>query len=221
MTHLNAYQSQQSLWVTYAAAHKPSKAQLSKSSPKTKNLSPSAPLPDTEKTVKAAGTRPVVAAAETKKTNPLSLQPTSTPLPYTIQVSAFRDAQTSNQVAAKLRTGGDRAFTCPVEIPDKGKWNRVYIGHYKTYKEAKAAAAGLKKRNFRYVHVTKTPYAVEVGLVGSQQAAQNLKSRLREKGYLGYTLAASSGQNQIRILVGAYESKKAAESCALLLFYCL
>jgi Flp pilus assembly protein TadD/cell division protein FtsN len=214
MTHLNAYRSQQSLRISYAAAHKPSKAQPSKSALKTKTLSPSAPPPETVKTVKAPETRPVVAAAKTKTTKPLSLKPTSTPLPYTIQVSAFRNSQTSNQVAAKLRTRGDRAFTCPVEIPDKGKWNRVYIGHYKTYEEAKAAATGLKKRNFRYVHVTKTPYAVEVGLVGSEQQAQNLKSRLREKGYLGYTLAAKSGQNQIRILVGAYENKSAAEELA-------
>ena len=215
MTHLNTYRSQQPLQITYAAAQKPSKAQLSKSSLKTETISPSLPPPETEKTVKAPETQPVVAAAaKTKTTNPLSLQPTSTPLPYTIQVSAFRDPQTSNQVVAKLRTGGDRAFTCPVEIPDKGKWNRVYIGYYKTYEEAKAAATGLKKRNFRYVHVTKTPYTVEVGLVSSEQEAQNLKSRLREKGYLAYTPTVRSGQNPIRILVGAYESKNQAEELA-------
>ena len=129
-------------------------------------------------------------------------------------MSAFRDPQTSNQVATKLLTRGDRAFTCPVEISDKGKWHRVYIGYYRTHEEAKAAAAGLKKRNFRYVHVTKTPYSVQVGLVSSEQEAQKLKSRLREKGYLAYTLPARSEQNQIRILVGAYESENAAEELA-------
>jgi tetratricopeptide (TPR) repeat protein len=214
MTHLNTYRSQQPLRITYNAAPKASEAQTSNSSLKTKTISQPPPPPETEKTVKTPETQPVVAAANTITTNPLSLQSTPTPLPYTVQVSAFRNPQTSNQVATKLRTGGDHAFTCPVEIPDKGKWNRVYIGYFKSYDEAKAAATGLKKRNFRYVHVTKTPYTVEVGLAGSEKEAQDLKSRLREKGYFAYTLAARSGQDQIRILVGAYESKNAAEELA-------
>jgi tetratricopeptide (TPR) repeat protein len=214
MTRLNAYRSQQPLQINYSAAHDASKNQTSKFSLKTKTREQSTPPSETETTIIAPATQPVVAASKTKNTNRLQAQSSSTPLPYTIQVSAFRDLQTSNQVAVKLLTRGDRAFTCPVEISDKGKWHRVYIGYYETHEEAKAAAAGLKKRNFRYVHVTKTPYSVQVGLVSSEQEAQKLKSRLREKGYLAYTLPAGSGQNQIRILVGAYESENAAEELA-------
>ena len=214
MTHLDTYRSQQSLQINYSAGHKAAKTRPLKASLKTKTKEQSSPPPETEKIVKAPETPPVIAAAEAKNTNPLPSPTPSAPLPYTIQVSAFRDPQTSNQVAVKLLNGGDRAFTCPVEISDKGKWHRVYIGSYPTYEEAKAAAAGLKKRNFRYVHVTKTPYAVEVGLASSRQAAQELISRLQAKGYLGYFLPAGSGQNRIRILVGAYESEKAAEELA-------
>ncbi len=214
MTRLNAYRSRQPLRINYSAAHKASINQASKFSQKTITREQSTPPSETEKTIKAPTTQAVVAAAKTKNTNPSQAQSISTPLPYTIQVSAFRDPQTSNQVATKLLTRGDRAFTCPVEISDKGKWHRVYIGYYKTHEEAKAAAAGLKKRNFRYVHVTKTPYSVQVGLVSSEQEAQKLKSRLREKGYLAYTLPARSEQNQIRILVGAYENENAAEELA-------
>ena len=211
MTRLNAYRSQQPLRINYAAAHDASNTPSSKFSLKTKTGEQSGPPSEPEKTTTEPGARPVVASAGIKDTNPLS-SPLN--LPYSIQVSAFRDPQTSNQVAAKLQTDGDRAFTCPVEISDKGKWHRVYIGYYPTYQEAKAAAAGLKKRNFRYAHVTKTPYTVQVGLANSEQEAQKLKSRLREKGYLAYTLPAGSGQNQIRILVGAYESENAAEELA-------
>ena len=214
MARLNTYRSQQPLQINYAAAYKASKNQTSKFSLKTKTREQSTPPSETEKTIKAPATQPIVVAAKTKNTNLSPAQSASTPLPYTIQVSAFRNPQASNQVATKLLTHGDRAFTCPVEISDKGKWHRVYIGYYKTYEEAKAAAAGLKKRNFRYVNVTKTPYSVQVGLVSSEQEAQKLKSRLREKGYLAYTLPAGSEQNQIRILVGAYESKNAAEALA-------
>lgn len=213
MTHLDAYRSQQSLQINYAA-DRSSKTPEAKFSLKTKTREQSTPAPQTAKAVTAAVTPPPAAAAQEENTDPLPQPASTAALPYTIQVSAFRDPQTSNQVAVKLLNGGDHAFSCPVEISDKGKWHRVYIGHYQTYQEAKASAAGLKKRNFRYVHVTKTPYAVQVGLVSSEQEAQNLKSRLREKGYLAYSLAAGSGQNQTRVLVGAYESEQAAEELA-------
>ncbi len=110
----------------------------------------------------------------------------------------------------KLLTQGDQAFTCPVDISDKGKWHRVYIGYYESYQKAKIAAAGLKKRNFRYVNIAKKPYAVRVGIVDSEKEARKLKARLQAKGYLPYSLPSATAQNQTRILVGAYGSKKAA-----------
>ena len=210
MTHLNTYRSQQSLLINYAAAHKHSKTDNLKVSLKPKAKDKPAHASKEEKIVTPSQTKKVVAAAETKKIEILPLP--SKPLPYTIQVSAFRDLQMSNQVAKKLLTNGDRAFTSPVQIPGKGKWHRVYIGYYKTQEEAKAAAAGLKKRSFRYVRIAKKPYAVQVGLVGSQKEVQELKSRLQAKGYLAYSLPAGNAQSQTRILVGAYESKEAAAS---------
>ena len=223
MAHLKSYRSQKSLLINYSATHTASKTKNLKVSLKTKTQKKAAPAPAKEKKVtgpatkkaapkpekekKVTGppTKKVVAAAKTKV-----LPPTSAPLPYTIQISAFRDLQTSNQVARKLLTQGDQAFTCPVNISGKGKWHRVYIGNYNTYEEAKAAAVGLKKRNFRYVNIAKKPYAVQVGLADSEKEAQKLKSRLQAKGYLSYSLPAVTEQSQTRILVGAYESKKAA-----------
>ena len=208
MTHLNTYRSQQSLLINYAAAHKHSKTGNLKVSLKPKAKDKPAPASKEEKIVTPSQTKKSVAAVETKKTEIVPLP--SKPLPYTIQVSAFRDLQMSNQVAKKLLTNGDRAFTSPVQIPGKGKWHRVYIGYYKTQEEARAAAAGLKKRSFRYVRIAKKPYAVQVGLVGSQKEVQELKSRLQAKGYLAYSLPAGNAQSQTRILVGAYESREAA-----------
>jgi tetratricopeptide (TPR) repeat protein len=208
MRHLNTYRSKQSLQINYAAHHKPSGAKDSKVSLKTKTKDKPAPASKEEKIVTPPQTKKAVKTAETKKIKPVPLP--AKPLPYTIQVSAFRDLQTSNQAAKKLLTQGDRAFNCPVQISGKGKWHRVYIGYYKTYEEAKVAAAGLKKRSFRYTRVAKEPYAIQVGLVSSEKEVQKLKSRLQAKGYLAYSLPAGTGQSRTRILVGAYESKEAA-----------
>ena len=205
MAHLNSYRSQQALLINYSAKHSASKAKNLKVSLKAKTKKK--PITVTQKDEKAmrSPTKKAPTAVKTKK-----LPPPSTPLPYTIQVSAFRNLQKSNQVAKKLLTQGDQAFTCPVNISDKGKWHRVYIGNYESYEKAKIAAAGLKKRNFRYVNIAKRPYAVQVGIADSEKAAQKLKAKLQAKGYLPYTLPAGTGQRQTRILVGAYGSKKAA-----------
>ena len=208
MTHLNTYRSRQSLQINYAASHKGSKTKDLKVSLKTKTKDKPARASKEEKIVIPPQTKTAVKAAETKKIKPLQLP--SKPLPYTIQVSAFRDLQMSNQAAKKLLTQGDPAFNSPVQISGKGKWHRVYIGYYKTHAEAKVAAAGLKKRSFRYVRVAKEPYAIQVGLVSSEKEVQELKSRLQAKGYLAYSLPAGTEQSRTRILVGAYESKEAA-----------
>ncbi|MEE4263999.1 MAG: SPOR domain-containing protein [Desulfobacteraceae bacterium] len=132
------------------------------------------------------------------------------PLPYTIQVSAYRDPQKSIDVATKLKDNGDPAFTCPVLIPGKGEWHRVYIGFYKSLDEAQKAADLLKKRKFHFTEIAKKPLAVQVGLADSYKDAREFKSRLREKGYMAYSLLDRKGLKKTRILIGAYGSKEEA-----------
>jgi cell division septation protein DedD len=177
-----------------------------KTSLKKQTKKTSSPPAKTHQAVSALKTTESAADPQAKKIS----TPQIKPLPYTIQVSAFRDAQKSNQVARKLITGGDPAFTSPVDLPGKGKWSRVYIGNYKTLAEAKIAAADLKRRKFRYVNITKQPYTIQVGLPGSRDEAQQLKSRLKAKGYLAYSLPAGDNRNQIRVVVGAFENEQAA-----------
>jgi tetratricopeptide (TPR) repeat protein len=161
-------------------------------------------------TVKAQKTAPVsktpkpAAAPATKKT------PAVKPLPYTIQVSAYRNPQTSNRVAKKLIASGDPAFTSPIDISGKGRWYRVYIGNYTNLEEAKSAAADLKKRKFRYVNIAKKPYTVQVGLPVSASEAEKLKSALEARGYLAYSLPVAGNTDRVRVLIGAFESNEAA-----------
>ena len=131
--------------------------------------------------------------------------------PYTIQVSAFRDAANSVSEVAALKKKGDRAFACPVRIPGKGVWNRVFIGHYRSRAEAQTAAAALRKRKFRYARVTHKPYTVQVGLVDSQQGADEIMVRLEARGYVTYSLPDPDGSGNIRILIGAYGDRNETE----------
>jgi len=132
------------------------------------------------------------------------------PLPYTIQVSAYRDPQKSLDAATKLKNNGDPAFTCPVLIPGQGEWNRVFVGFYQSLDEAQKAADRLKKRKFHYVQVAKKPFAVQVGLADSYKDALQFKARLRGKGYMAYSLLDRKGRQKTRILIGAYSSENEA-----------
>ncbi|MGD2100033.1 MAG: SPOR domain-containing protein [Desulfobacterales bacterium] len=158
------------------------------------------------KTATVIKTAKSTAAAPQKK----SPAPAVKSLPYTIQVSSFRDPQKSMQVARKLNTKGDPAFTSPVNITGKGKWYRVYIGNYGTLAEAKGVAKDLKRRKFRYVNVTRTPYTVQVGEPIPKSKTGELQTQLQAKGYFSYSLPVKTDPNRIRVLVGAFENKQAA-----------
>jgi tetratricopeptide (TPR) repeat protein len=183
-------------------------------SPEKRADTPSAPVTSAKPVAPAKKQTP---ATITKRSKPADAKPmvaTIKPLPYTIQVSAFRDPQRSIQVARKLNTKGDPAFTCPVDISGKGKWHRVYIGNYKTFADAKAAANDLKRRKFRYVNISKKPYTIQIGTAIPANEAQNLKSHLKAKGYFSYSLPAANDPNRIRILIGAFENREAAKGLA-------
>ncbi len=133
------------------------------------------------------------------------------PYPYTIQVSAYRDAAKSVRAATTLAQKGDPAFACPVHIPGKGIWHRVFIGYYRSLAEARSAAVELKKRKFQYVQVSHKPYTVQVGLFDSEPASRQLISRLGAKGYIAYRLPDRKRPGQTRILIGAYGTRDEAQ----------
>jgi cell division septation protein DedD len=191
IARLKTYKTGKPLRIDYAAQNPPVKAGVS------------IPLPETA----AAGKPPALMPLPAKN-------PSTGIYPYTIQISAYRNPAQSFRVATSLSAKGDPVYTCPVSIPGKGDWNRVFFGSYRSLDEARESAAELKKRNFSYVQVTRKPYAVQVGLFGSQAAALDILTRLRAKGYTAYTLPDSIVPGKIRILVGAYESQDTARQLA-------
>ena len=68
----------------------------------------------------------------------------------------------------------------------------------------------MKKRKFHYVEIAQKPLAVQVGLTDSYKDTREFKSRLRDKGYMAYSLLDRKGLKKTRILIGAYGSKKEA-----------
>jgi tetratricopeptide (TPR) repeat protein len=188
--HLNAYKAGQPLRINYAG---------SSSSPRVEPEKPNKPLTTLvgRNLARHAALQPTAVIAE--------------PYPYTIQVSAYRDPAKSVRAATTLANKGDPAFACPVHIPGKGLWHRVFIGSYHSLAEAQSAADELKKRKFDYAQVSHKPYAVQVGLFDSEPASKQVITRLGAKGYFTYSLPDRNRPGRTRILIGAYATRNEAE----------
>jgi cell division septation protein DedD len=130
--------------------------------------------------------------------------------PYTIHVSSYQDKKKSNHVADELREQGAPAFACPVYIPGKGDWNRVFVGYYQTIEETRKAASKLRGKHYLHPIVTKMPYAVQIGILDSGHDLKKLEVDLRSKAYLAYSIPDRKDFNKTRLLIGAYKSEKDA-----------
>ncbi|MDR0882612.1 MAG: OmpA family protein [Candidatus Adiutrix sp.] len=63
-----------------------------------------------------------------------------------VQVMSVQDEAAAKMEVSRLVDLGVPAFTRPEQIPERGVWNRVYVGPFDTEKDAQAAAETLKKQ---------------------------------------------------------------------------
>jgi len=64
---------------------------------------------------------------------------------YTVQVAAFSDQATAQALTTRLIQKGYQAYLNPQQVPGKGLWHRVRIGHYREREEAERMAERLLK----------------------------------------------------------------------------
>ena len=64
---------------------------------------------------------------------------------YTVQVAAFSDQATAQALAGRLVKKGYKAYLNPQQVPGKGLWHQVRIGHYSEREEAETMAKRLLK----------------------------------------------------------------------------
>ncbi len=134
----------------------------------------------------------------------------SSAYPYTIHVSSYKEKQISDTVAMKLREKNIPAFACPVHIPGKGDFYRIFIGFYGTLEETRTAASKLKGQKDIYPLEAKMPYAIQVGSFDSDQERIQLEADLRSKAYLAYSIPEKTDNNKTRLLIGAFRTEEDA-----------
>lgn len=138
---------------------------------------------------------------------------TPAPSPFTVHVHSFPQQDKANRAATALRMENAPAFVAPVDLPQKGRWFRVYVGIYARKAEAEAAARDLRKRGLPYAKTVSRPWTVRVSPLKEKADPVDFTARLHRKGYVTYRpgLMAKNGPR----LYGAFETEKEAEAAAL------
>lgn len=127
------------------------------------------------------------------------------PRPYSIMLASCRRLDSAQTVIKQNRRKGLMPYAVRVDLGRKGVWWRVFEGNY-----ASAAEAGDVRRRHRLsgAMVKKTPFAISIGEFSSETEAAAEVQRLLKLKHSPYFLPGP--QNKVRLLVGAFASRKGA-----------
>ena len=73
---------------------------------------------------------------------------------YTLQVGAFQDKEQAKKIANKLKKKGYPAYIVSSNMPVKGMWHRVRVGHFQDLKEAKKFGLTIEMKERLHTYVT-------------------------------------------------------------------
>lgn len=74
---------------------------------------------------------------------------------FTLQVASMRDHQKALHLSERLSKKGFPSYVIPAEIPEKGTYYRVRIGHYVTKKSAEEVLEQLKQKGEKEAIIAK------------------------------------------------------------------
>jgi len=133
----------------------------SRPGPQETEIPPAAPAPETftfydtleQRSAPSPGlmekpSRPAVRlpSPSTTSSGKIVIVPKTKATQYTIQVAAVKDRATAEALTKRLKRNGYPVFTLPYEIPKKGTWYRVRVGHFSKREAAEEMAKQLSER---------------------------------------------------------------------------
>jgi cell division septation protein DedD len=74
---------------------------------------------------------------------------------FTINLASFRQKQRADRYVEELKKLGIDAYSWEVNLPEKGRWNRVSVGGFPTLKEAKNYTKELRQKGISDTYITK------------------------------------------------------------------
>ena len=127
------------------------------------------------------------------------------PYPYSIQLSSCRARESAFEVLCKYQKDGLIPYVVQEDLGDGEVWWRVFVGHYKTRKEALRAQ---KEYDLSDSIVKKTTYTNLINIFSSEIEAKDNLSHLQDLGYSPYIVR--SDEKMFRVVEGAFVTRQRA-----------
>jgi succinoglycan biosynthesis transport protein ExoP len=139
----------------------------------------------------------------------ISSPPPSIHHPYSLQAGSFKSLQQFYKAISLLRNRGLLPYGNQVDLGEKGRWFRVFVGYFETLEEAEEFRKSVGITAGRIVN---TAYTNEIGYFALKSDMEEKVRSIEEAGYLPYSI----GDPQVgyRLLAGAYITKEGAAQMA-------
>jgi cell division protein FtsN len=126
--------------------------------------------------------------------------------PYSLHMGSFKNLELTAKSLEALKEKGLSPYWTRVDLGKKGEWFRVFVGSFTT---ADKAQAFQEKHGITADRILKTAYAVQIGMYTSKEELDEKISILKKTGHCPYYI--EQPQNRYQLLIGAYQTRKAAE----------
>jgi cellulose biosynthesis protein BcsQ len=135
--------------------------------------------------------------------------PPYTHYPYSLQIASYKSLHEVNSTISLLRKKGSDPYWNQVNLGEKGKWFRVFVGHFETLE---AAEEFKESSSISGSRVLKTAYTSEIGYFPSIDGMNETVILLKKAGFSPYSI--EDPQKGFRLLIGAYVTKEGADEMA-------
>ncbi len=129
------------------------------------------------------------------------------PAPYSIHVASYQSDASVRRLLDRLASAGWTAYRAPVDLDEKGSWDRIFVGAYPDVGAARADVDRLLATGLVDEAVVRpTPYAFRLGVYPDAPRARSAADSFRQRGVPVYAL----GQSPVRLYAGAYRTEDEA-----------
>jgi cell division protein FtsN len=126
--------------------------------------------------------------------------------PYSLYLGSVKTRELAKKGMAEYKKEGLSPYQVKVRFKEKGEWYRIFVGHFKDHAEAEAFA---RAKNLEGAEVFRTEYANLIGVYSQESAPQEIMRIISDQGCSPYAIPEAGGK--VRLLVGAYVTRQAAE----------
>ena len=136
-------------------------------------------------------------------------EPTESRRPYSIHTASFKNLKNAKRAMASLKKNSSLSpYWCQVDLGKKGKWFRLFAGHFMTKEQAEEF---IKSHALSASSILKTAYAVQIGEYSSSDGLDQKISTVEGS---GSPYVIGNQQEGYRLLTGAFATQKAAMELA-------